>query len=287
MRPRLRIKFVDFWPSFNAAQNYLVDLLQQEWDLDYVDDPDFLIASSFGTQHLQYNCVRIFYTGENLRPDLSAFDYSFSFDYLDDDRNFRFPLYAWSGRLDELLAPRTDAAAVAAEKTRFCNFVVSSGKGPERFRFFHKLSQYKRVDSAGASLNNVGYGVAEGGYGNPGKLAFLRPYKFTIAFENSSYPGYTTEKITDAMLARSVPIYWGNPLIARDFNPASFINVHDFPSEDVAIEHVIRVDNDAALYRGILEQPYFTGNRLNHFVDPKNILAQFRRIFERGPKPRA
>ena len=38
----------------------------------------------------------------------------------------------------------------------------------------------------------------------------------TIAFENSSFPGYTTEKIFEPMLEGSIPIYWGNPRVDED-----------------------------------------------------------------------
>ena len=44
---------------------------------------------------------------------------------------------------------------------------------------------------------------------------------FTIAFKNDSYPGYTTEKIYEPMYVNSLPIYSGNPLVYRDFNPAT------------------------------------------------------------------
>src|SRR5207249_8371440 len=48
------------------------------------------------------------------------------------------------------------------------------------------------------------------------KRAFISQYKFTIAFENSSYPGYHTEKILDPMMVDSLPIYWGNPCIRSE-----------------------------------------------------------------------
>jgi hypothetical protein len=60
------------------------------------------------------------------------------------------------------------------------------------------------------------------------KRSFLRQYKFTVAIENYSQRGYNTEKITDPLLAGSVPIYWGNPEISRHINPDCFINAHDY-----------------------------------------------------------
>jgi alpha(1,3/1,4) fucosyltransferase len=48
--------------------------------------------------------------------------------------------------------------------------------------------------------------------------------------ENSYFPGYSTEKLTDPFVARSVPIYKGDPRVAEWFNPKAFINLADFHS---------------------------------------------------------
>ena len=60
----------------------------------------------------------------------------------------------------------------------------------------------------------------------------MRDYKFVIAFENSSFPGYNTEKLTHAIEADSLPIYWGDPQIGRSYNVRRFVNAHDYlPSQ--------------------------------------------------------
>ena len=41
------------------------------------------------------------------------------------------------------------------------------------------------------------------------------------------------------MIAMSLPIYWGNPDIQLDFDPASFVNVMSFASFDAAVERVL------------------------------------------------
>jgi hypothetical protein len=41
------------------------------------------------------------------------------------------------------------------------------------------------------------------------KLQTLREYNFVLAFENTDYPGYITEKIIHAFMAGTVPLYWG------------------------------------------------------------------------------
>lgn len=62
------------------------------------------------------------------------------------------------------------------------------------------------------------------------KHDLLGQYKFTIAFENTAYPGYVTEKIIDAMVAGSVPIYLGAPDIGDHVPQNTFIDASAFPN---------------------------------------------------------
>lgn len=276
MKPRVRINFDDFWHPKEVKYitgNPIYLLLSKRFDLELSDNPDFLIYSSFGINFLKYNCVRIFYAGENVRPNFSECDYAFSFDYPITERNYRLPLYKiyWED-FEKLNNRRTDVDRILDENRKFCNFLYSNVWAPERVDFFLKLQKYKQVDSGGKVLNNLGYFV-------DAKLAFLGQYKFTIAFENSSYPGYTTEKIMHPLIVNSIPIYWGNPLIARDFNPDAFVNCHDFENFDEAIERIIEIDTNDDLYRQYLNAPAFPGNVENEYVNEDNILDRFEVIF--------
>ena len=217
MRQKIKINFEDFWHhnSFATIQkeNPIFKLLSSRFELELTNKPDFLVYSCFGKNFLKYNCVRIFYTGENIRPDFSECDYAFSFDYPITERNFRLPLYILYDGYKELKRKSLNfnSDKKINKKQKFCNFVYSNKKGKERVEFFEKLQKYKKVDSGGKIKNNLGYIVKD-------KLSFLQQYKFTIAFENSSYPGYTTEKLLQAFVTNTIPIYWGNPLIHKEFN---------------------------------------------------------------------
>jgi len=275
-KPVLKIEFADFWDSFEKTNNYFWNLLSPHYELVLSPDPDFLIYSAYSRKFTQYDCFRIFYTGENVRPDFRECDFAFSFDYMHTRRNYRLPLYALYKDNEILTHKKIDPEALLREKTKFCNFVVSNPNGRERNEFFHKLSRYKKVDSAGRFMNNVGKSI---GAKLSDKWEFLRPYKFTIAFENSSYPGYTTEKIFEPMMMNSLPIYWGNPLVHRDFNPRSFLNHHDYPNADALIERIVAIDESDDLYLRYMNEPWFTGGRPNAFVNPANVLNQFEYIF--------
>lgn len=87
-------KFTDFWPNFNQTTNYFLQLLGQKYDIKLSDRPDFLIYSVFGRKHRKYKCVKIFYSGENVRPNFDECDFAFSFDYLLGRHHYCLPLYA-------------------------------------------------------------------------------------------------------------------------------------------------------------------------------------------------
>jgi glycosyl transferase, family 25 len=99
-----------------------------------------------------------------------------------------------------------------------------------------------------------------------------------IAMYGMSPPGYTTEKIYEPMAVHSIPIYWGNPLVGRDFNSRSFVNCHEYAGA-AAIERIIAIDRSEAEYQSVLGEPYFHGNTVNEFVQADNVIRQFHRIF--------
>ena len=273
-KPVVKLAYTDFWPEFDRETDYFTRIIRRHYTIEWSDHPDFLIYSVFGFNHLRHHCPRIFYTGEDTRPDFRDCDYAFSFEYSNHPQHCRLPFYARRIETINLSdAQPQDAAASLARKTRFCTFVYSDETGIRRNRFLKKLSRYKRVDSGGGYCNNVGGRVAD-------KHAFLSEGKFTIAFEHTRQAGYTTEKLTDALLAHTLPIYWGNPLIGREFNTKRFINAHEFASEEDLIERIIELDQDDALCLDVMRQPLFPdGAAGNPFVCEDRILEEFDRIF--------
>ncbi|MEO5581424.1 MAG: glycosyltransferase family 10 [Saprospiraceae bacterium] len=268
MSKSLGVTFSDFWPELDPEKNIFINALRKITDVEIrPHDPDLVFFSYYGKSHFKYRCPKVFYTGENFRPDYNACDFSISFDYPVTERNFRLPLYPLYGDVYQLCKPK-DPEAILKSKTKFCNFVVSNPQGRERNKFFKDLSKYKKVDSGGRFMNNLGHPVKD-------KNSFVQQYKFTLAFENSSYPGYTTEKIFQPMMVDSMPIYWGNPWIHLDFNPKSFINVNDFHDFETAIEQVIALDKNDELYLQYMRQPYFLNNQPNEYVREENLINFF------------
>lgn len=249
---KIKINFVDFWRDFDPQDNLIINTLSGYYDVVIDTNPDYLFYSTFGFSHLDYkDCIKIYFTGENDVPDFNFCDYGMGFQHITfEDRYLRFPLYLFYKGYERLGKKQVDKSLV---NRKFCNFVYSNSmySTPLREQFFHRLSEYKKVDSGGRLLNNVGGPVSD-------KMTFIRDYKFTIAFENSALSGYTTEKLMEPMVVNSLPIYWGNPNVHSDFNPESIINIQLFNNMDEAVEEIIRLDKDDEAYLQKLSLPWQT-----------------------------
>lgn len=253
-----KIKFVDFWKNFDSKDNFLQETINDiGYEIELSEEPDYLIYSVFGREFLDEkydNCVKIFFTGENLCPDFNLCDYAIGFEYLNfGDRYLRYPLYyAYNQELwNAFMSKHCNLAEKLARKSDFCSFVYSNGNAdPAREQFFKKLSEYKKVDSGGRYLNNIG---KPNGVEN--KIEFESRHKFSIAFESSSHPGYTTEKLIQSFAANTVPIYWGDPTVKDVFNTDSFVCVNDFESLDAVVDKVKEIDQNDELYLKYLGTP--------------------------------
>ena len=238
-------------------------------NIEFIDDyknADYVIYGDFGFNHPSCQGIKIFLTGENHQPNLRACDYALTHEREETSRCFRLPCWLQSILNDRTMreyfeSPRIPLTRedLAKHPRRFCNFVYKNKVCKKRNRFFHRLSRYKKVDSAGMLFNNTD--ELEGTRGDDSaKLKFLAKYKFTIAFENESHPGYQTEKLMHPLAARTVPIYWGNPYFAEDFNPKAFIAYSDYPNEQALIDHIRKLDENDDLLLEYLNQPVFTDN---------------------------
>lgn len=271
----LRIYFADFWKGFNPENNFITTKVNEG---NYIIDenPDFLFYSSQGNKHKNFkNCIKIYFTGENDVPDFNSCDYAISFHPIDfGDRHLRFPLYLLYGDYYERIK-ETKQILPDLAKRKFCNFVYSNSKLADPFRelFFRELSKYKKIDSGGRLLNNIGGPVAD-------KMSFIQEYKFTIAFENSSVNGYTTEKIIEPMRVNSMPVYWGNPQVDLDFNKESFVWVKEKSKIKEIIDYIVFLDENEEEYLSKLSLPWLTteqtqknwDNDFSSFI--RNILSQ-------------
>lgn len=267
---KLRLAFCDFWPGFDPESNYFVDLLSQNWAVEISADPDVLIFSVFGKAHRSFKCLKIQYIGENIRPNHLICDYSISFDMGSNPRNYRWPLY--NLYLYDLISNVPDHAS---HREKFCCVVTSNPNGKFRNAFYDALNTRIPVDSGGRFRNNIGAPI-----GN--KLDFLLKYRFSFAFENSSYPGYTTEKIVESKWAGTIPIYWGNPSVAQDCNPEAFVNVHNFNSIRDCVEFIIELDKDSVRREKMRTTPLFSDVSGRFGNDAAQLIEWFDKVIHGG-----
>lgn len=271
-----KIGFCDFYNGFDKNNNFITDALQIaqiDYEIVNVQEANYVFFSGFmfGENHwnIADESIKIFFTGENIVPDFNACDYAMGFEFLEyGDRYLRYPLYLTYSNICEQMESKHNCLPDNSLQREFCSFVVSNGNANKfRQQLFERLSQYKKVDSGGRYMNNVGGPVND-------KIEFERKHKFSIACENSSHPGYTTEKLVQAFAAQTVPIYWGDPCVTNVFNPKAFINAGDYSSLDDLVEHIIKIDSNDELYMSILKQPALISEKDNK-TKQLFILASF------------
>jgi GR25 family glycosyltransferase involved in LPS biosynthesis len=281
----LSIAFTDMWFEFNPKYNFFTCLLEDEIKKQGLEievkvvtgdeKPNLVIFGPFGDGHRKYDGVpKIFFSGEN-NPHIEGPEIILSVGHSLEvnAKTLRMPLWIlevnwFNADPAQIRNPKPIPYEVCtkpqvnflSKKAEFASYIVSNPKNEHRNSALGEVSKYKRVDSAGAHLNNMGMKL-EGGLGGGGgeivKHEFLQKYKFNICFENASESGYITEKYFHAKAAGCIPIYWGDPNLARDFNPAGGINTHGKSWEQIR-EEVKAVDTDPMKYLQMFSIPAIT-----------------------------
>ena len=274
MRPIKKIKMTGFPDYHNPREQPYFHFLANRYDLRECDTPDYIIDGGQSFEHVKYDAIKILINSENEIPDFNVYDYAVGSTVMDfGDRYMRMPWCAFSPHYS-LLGGTSKPSQEELLSRKFCSFVVSNAEfgDPMRIKFFKELSKYKKVDSGGRLLNNIGGIVKD-------KDAFCREYKFNIAFENSCSPGYVTEKIVDSYRAFSIPVYYGAPDIAADFRVESMVRVKNEGDFKRAIDEIIRLDSDDEAYLEKINVPSLPLNRTSTgYLNELNLFMA--RIFD-------
>jgi alpha(1,3/1,4) fucosyltransferase len=255
MSKNIKIGFSSSWSkldSFGFVESAISDVLDK-YDIQVVspNQADYLFYSVFNGDHhaeARPDAIKIFVGGENFCPDFNACDYALSFEHLDyGKRHLRFPLYMFYPDVDQLENRRSFSSEDLAARRLFCNFIYSNRDAePDRDAIFVALNERIFVHSAGRHLSNTENldSFHPELKPNARKRRYMEQFRFSLALENSTHPGYVTEKIADALIARTIPIYWGDPRIADEFNPEAFVNLHDFANRRDAVDHIVALSMD-------------------------------------------
>lgn len=279
---KIKVKFVDFWDKYIPEQRTIFKCLKRKYEVILSDKPDYLFYGNYGSKHLYYSCIKIYIATECIAPDFNICDYAIGYHKINfGDRYMYYPASYEEGYKQSIRLMHTKSMMTLDDlrkKTGFCSFVVSNGLNADPYRklLLDKLNQYKEVASGGKYQNNIGDPVKD-------KNAFQRNYKFSVACENMSSPGYVTEKIIESFAANTIPIYWGDPLVGEIYNEYSFINCNKFQSIDDVIQEIQRLDNDDNAYLEMINKsPLVHPDKWTYKARCDALLSFLSNIFEGG-----
>jgi hypothetical protein len=284
--------------NLESVRRYLGLKDEKQYGFEFVYDeisPEYIIATeliyyykdlfhSFNKmRRINPNAISIFRTGECISPDLNIFDYAVVFDrnLTDRDRVCRIPFYRYFSASLLVNQKDIDYRNLLEKKSRFCNFLYSNANAhPTRDRLFFKISEYKRVDALGNHLNNTGATPKTNALWDSSdwrreSIDLRSSYKFSIASENATFPGYVSEKLVSCLQSATVPIYWGDPTVAMDFNPDALINCHNYKSFDDVVDRVKEIDEKDELWYDIARAPWQTEEQIHRMEEDDKKYIEF------------
>ncbi len=132
-----------------------------------------------------------------------------------------------------------DYAALDIHKTAAMSLIASAKRDFEGHRLRHEMVDF--VQAEGHDVAILGRGYAPFGHKSEG----LAPYRFSVVIENIRERNYFTEKIVDAVLCETVPIYWGCPNIGDFIDPRAMLVCQDAAEMKQAIRNVTTAQYDA------------------------------------------
>ena len=126
----------------------------------------------------------------------------------------------------------------------------------KRIEFINKIITLpisKHIDVFGHGFNPI-----------PDKWDAIAPYKYHLVLENSVQKDYWSEKLADAFLGFSFPIYYGCP------------NIYDYFSKNsLSVIDIDRVDEAVNVLQGIIEDNVYDNNMYAIDISRNQVLNQY------------
>lgn len=257
-------KWTDLWTdaNFSPHDSIFFSKYLEDHGFQYqpqATDPDLILCSVFSKHHQQYDCPKLLWSGENfkrwygtLSPSLNV-DWIFTTNTPTAGNQYYLPYFNVEYDITRDLTSKNRYKP----KRKFCAFVYSNKNSGDqgvdyRMEFFKRLNQYRTVDAAGPCLNNMNGWMISRDLATYDK--WISQYKFVVCMENTWDSGYCTEKIGRALCHGCVPIYVGDPDVARMFNTECL--VWDANNDmDNLIQEVAQLDQNYELYQKKLLAP--------------------------------
>ena len=103
------------------------------------------------------------------------------------------------------------------QKRSMASLIASNQNKLTGHKLRHEVVQHIKNNNFNVSVIGRGYRPFEN------KEDGLKSYRYSIVIENTSELDYFTEKVIDACLLETIPIYWGAPNISKYFDTRGFI----------------------------------------------------------------
>ena len=92
-------------------------------------------------------------------------------------------------------------------KSKSCALIASAKRSQEGHRLRHEIVEWARQETLDITALGGGYQPFQD------KADGLAAFRYSVVIENGREPDYFSEKLIDALLCLTVPIYWGSPNI--------------------------------------------------------------------------
>ncbi|MFN8256699.1 MAG: glycosyltransferase family 10 [Bacteroidales bacterium] len=128
-------------------------------------------------------------------------------------------------------------------KNKKISFILSGLSGKHNYIFRQNLLEQILKSKLDIDIYGRGLQIKDPRYKGElsDKFDGLKKYEYSIAIENSCEKNYVTEKFTDCILNKTVPIYFGAPNINDLFPTNSFINLN--PANPIQqLDHIIQYE---------------------------------------------
>lgn len=215
--------FSGFWKEFFTPHDILnhitianvLPFLKNSEECNSIYDADIIVYSVFSPNLeliKKLPAKKIQFTGE-----ARYFINSFTF------RTFGIDGYNYYQVYRKLMSKFEPLATVPFSQRKDC-IIVSSNAAKHRVQVYEDLKKslyFLKIDEYGSMFNKR----LPGKYWSVEYLKILSQYKFVICIENEVRDWYHTEKIYNAFLANTIPIYSGAKTIDKVVNPKRFLNL--------------------------------------------------------------
>lgn len=288
-----QVRFYNWWNAADYSQMWLYRFVQNTGLLEGTDKK-LNFCSVFEEREVLKHVkdgVKVFFSGENLHlPWVALYAdallgdkdcaLSVGFDYFEDKRYMRFPLW-----LTYVLEPTLDEQKIRercaylrypriGKRDKFACLIARADISGLRTEMYNGLNEIGKVDCPSGLFHNddslkVLYADS--------KVAYMQQYLFNICPENSNAYGYCTEKVFEAIDSGCVPIYWGsyNHPEEKILNPSAIIFWDKENIGKHAVEQIRNLCADPKQLNAFMHQPRLLPNA------EEEMIRMVREFFER------